>query len=107
MSYVFSYLYNLITFLKETTFLMDINNNYPIFALIGNEYFTPITLDLMVYSKNMSFYTVVSLTTEKYMDYFLFDATTPAYYFYDAEFEGHNTFLTVQRFNHSTVFEFV
>jgi heme/copper-type cytochrome/quinol oxidase subunit 2 len=45
--------------------------------------------------------------TERYLDTLLFSGTTLGYYFYDKEVLKENSFLTVQKFNHSTAFEFV
>jgi len=47
------------------------------------------------------------LVTEKYIDFLLFNQTSNAYYFYDEEFLGTSSLLTVQKFKHSTSFEFV
>jgi len=104
-----SFFYNLISYADKITILSDITKHTKIFSFtfIGSEYFTGFVKANKVTTSAFSFADVYNLITEKYLDYLLFNATTPTYYYYDEEFPEANSFLTVQKFRHSTIFEFV
>jgi len=99
--------YLFISYANKITFLSDLTNKFSIFSFIGSEYFTGFRKASWANSPKLTFAMVSKLTTEKYLDYLLFSATTLTYYYYDEEFPGANSFLTVQKFKHSTAFEFV
>jgi len=97
---------NFVSYANRLTFFSDLRSKFTIFSLIGSEYFTGFEMAPSVITK-ISLSSVNNLVTEKYLDYLLFSSTTTGYYFYDEEFLGANSFLTVQKFKHSTAFEFV
>lgn len=99
--------FSFITFANKLTFSSDLNNNFKIFSFIGGEYFTGFTKADWATSPKLTLSFVQDLITEKYLDYLLFNHTTQTYYYYDEEFPGANSFLTVQKFKHSTAFEFI
>lgn len=99
--------FSFISSADKVTFSSDLNNNFKIFSFIGGEYFTGFTKAEWATSSKLTLNFVQDLITEKYLDYLLFNHITPTYYYYDEEFPGANSFLTVQKFKHSTAFEFV
>lgn len=106
-SFFFNFFYSFTVFANKLTFKSDLKNKFSIFSLIGGEYFTGFDNANWINSSKMNLAFINDLVTEKYLDYLLFSQTTPTYYFYDNEFPGSNSFLTVQKFKHSTAFEFV
>ena len=100
-------LYSYMDYAHKLTFNSDLNNDFENYSLIGGEYFSGFGTASWMSSRKLTLTLVYYLISEKYLDYLLFDYMTPTYYFYDEEFPGANSFLTVQRFKHSTIFEFV
>jgi len=89
------------------TFINDLKNEFNIFSFIGGEYFSGFSMTSPMSYTKATFREINNLLLEKYTDHLLFDYMTQTYYFYDEEFPGANSFLTVQKFKHSTIFEFV
>ncbi len=106
-SFFSGFFFSFINFAHDLTFKSDLNNKFDIFSLIGGEYFSGFSNASWTSSQKLTLDVINNLISEKYLDTLLFDYITPTYYFYDEEFPGANSFLTVQRFKHSTVFEFV
>jgi len=99
--------YLFVIFSNKQSFNSDIKNKFSIFSLIGGEYFSGFKTADWLSSSKLTLSFITKLVTEKYIDYLLFNHTTAAYYFYDEEFPGVSSLLTVQKFKHSTAFEFV
>jgi len=104
---LFSYfMISFVSYTNRLTFLSDLTKRASLFSWIGSEYFTGFDSEKTIFSK-VSLASVTNLVTERYLDALLFNGTTLGYYFYDKETLTENSFLTVQKFNHSTAFEFV
>lgn len=93
--------------LEYFIFESDINNDHKMFFIMGWEYLTGFNDIPWLNRSSLNFNFVINILKEKYLDYLLFERITTAYYYYDEEFLNVNSFLTVQKFRHSTVFEFV
>jgi len=106
-SLVSDWLYSFFLYIDRKTVEFDLQNNFPIFPLIGLEYVEGFSRASWANSSELTLSVAYDMVLEKYLDYYLYGTLAPGYYYYDEELPGVNSFLGVQKFRHSTLFEFV